>query len=145
MEISLIEKADKERYLVIQLVTIGWAIWFGSQIIQDLVSNIAVELIVVFIGFLGFILFLVGLIKQFKLKRKINSSRILKEALANNEMYRLYILKSTLVGFWTAIITTVCLLVTSTFYDISASLACKIILFFCCLSYFIATLVYNKD
>ena len=143
MESSLIEKFDKERYLVIQLITIGWAIWFGSQILQDLITTMSIRLIVVFVGLIGFSLFIVALIKQFKLARKVNSSYILKEALSN-EMYRLYAYKSAFVGFWAILITSGCLYIISTFYDIPALLACKFILFFGCLATFIATLVYNR-
>jgi len=143
MESSLIEKSDKERYLVIKLITIGWAIWFGSQILQDLITTISIKLIVVFVGLIGFILFIIGLIKQFKLARKINSCCILKEALSN-EMYRLYAYKSAFVGFWAVIITSGCFYVVSTFYDIPALLVCKIILFFGCSASFIAAFVYNK-
>ena len=144
MESSLIEKFDKERYLVIQLVTIGSAIWLGSQILRDLISNRTIGLVFVFIELIGWIIFTVGLIKNFKLAMKINSNRLLKEALSN-EMYRLYTYKSAFVGFWAVIITTGCLLGVSAFNDISALLVCKTILFFGCLAFFIATLVYNRD
>ena len=143
MESSLIEKFDKERYLVIKLVTIGSAIWLGSHILQDLIINTSIVLIVIFVGLIGWIFFTVGIIKLLKFTRKINSNRILKEAL-NNEMYRLYTYKSAFVGFCAVLITCGCFYVISTFYDIPALLACKFILFFGCLATFIATLVYNR-
>ena len=60
-------------------------------------------------------------------------------------MYRLYTYKSAFVGFGAIIITTGCLLGVSVFNDISALLVCKIILFFGCLAFSIAALVYNRD
>ena len=143
MESSLIEKLDKERYLVIKLSTIGCAIWFGSLILQDLIINKPIVLIVIIVGLIGWIFFTVGLIKQLRLTRKINSNSILKEAL-NNEMYRLYTYKSAFVGFWALIITCGCFYIISTFYDIPALLVCKFILFFGCLATFIAALIYNR-
>jgi len=144
MENSLIEKIDKERYIVIQLVTIGFGIWFGSQILQDVFKNSSIELFIVLIEFIGVILFIVGQIKRIKLLRKINSSVILKEAL-NNEMYLLYIYKSLYIGFWAVIITSCCLYFISAVYDISAFLVCKIILFFGGIASFIAYLIFNKN
>jgi len=145
MEPSLIEQLDKSRYNLIQWLTVGWAAWFGTFIIKDLIKH---ELIVVqfttgFIGFIGFILFVVNLQKYLRLGSKIKNSR-LREAL-NNELHQLYKYKSAYWGLFIILGTISVFFITSLFYNISALIVCEITLYLGVLSILIAGLIYNKN
>jgi len=146
MENSLIEQFDKARYNMRKWFTIGWAVWFGSNILQDylLVINWLIFIFVVFVGLIGSIFFSIYLIKFTKLNGKINANKKLKEAL-NNEMIRFYTYKSFSIGFGTFAATIACFLVVSSFYSISALLVCKITLYLGVLSALVANLIYNRN
>jgi len=146
MENSLIEQFDKARYNMRKWFTVGWAIWFGSNILQDylLVINRIIFVFVVFAGLIGSIFFSIYLIKFVKLNGKINANSKLKEAL-NNEMIRYYTYKSFFIGFWTFTVTIGCFLEISLFYSISALLVCKITLYLGVLSASVANLIYNRN
>jgi len=146
MENSLIEQFDKARYNMSKWFTIGWAIWFGSNIIQDylLAINRLLFIFVVLAGLVGSIFFSIYLIKFTKLNGKINADRKLKEAL-NNEMIRFYTYKSFSIGFGAFAVTIACFLAISAFYSISALLVCKITLYLGMLSALVANLIYNRN
>jgi len=143
MENSLIEQFDKARYNMNKWLTIGWAVWDGSYILKDLIINRLIILVLVFIGLIGWILFSIHLIKLLRLSKKINANHKLKEALTN-EMIRFNSYKSFCIGFWTFLVTIVCFLVVSVFYDLSALLVCRITLYLGVLSFFTAWLIYNR-
>jgi hypothetical protein len=144
METSLIEQYDKTRYRLVKWLTIGWTVWYGTYILKDLINNTLITGLILSVGSIGWILFLVSCIRFLKLGKKINEDSKLKEAL-NNEMYQLYKYKSFFCGFW-AMLATICIfLVISIFYQVSASIVCKLTLYVGISSALIAGLVYNKD
>jgi hypothetical protein len=145
METSIIEKLDKSRYNLIKWLTVGWAAWFGTYILKDLINHelIVVQWTTVLVGVIGFILFIINLQKYLRLASKIKNSR-LNEAL-NNELIRLNAYKSFFMGFWTVIVIICIFFVLSLFYKISALIVCEITLYFGVLSPLIAGLIYNRD
>ncbi len=145
MEISLIEQYDKSRYNLIKWLTIGWAAWFGTFILKDLIEDkfIFVQILIALAGLIGFIFFVVNLQKYLRLASKIKYSR-LNEAL-NNELHQIYKYKSVFWGFKVLLGTICVFLVISLFHQISAKLVCEITLYLGVLSSLIAGLVYNRD
>lgn len=145
MEISLIEQYDKSRYSLIKWLTVGWAAWFGTYILKDLIKDkfLFVQILIGFVGLIGFIFFVVNLQKYLRLASKIKYSR-LNEAL-NNELHQIYKYKSFLVGFKILLGTICVFFVLSLFFQISAKFVCEISLYLGILSSLIAGLVYNKD
>lgn len=145
METSLIEQYDKSRYNLIKWLTVGWATWFGTYILIDLIVDkfIFVQFLIGLVGFIGFIFFVVNLQKYLRLASKIKYSNT-NEAL-NNELHQIYKYKSVFFGF-KVLLSTICVFfVISLFYQISAKLVCEVTLYLGVLSSLIAGLVYNRD
>jgi len=144
MDTSLIEKLDKSRYSLMKWLTICWTVWYGTYIAKDLINNRLINGFLFLIGSIGWILFTVNLVKTIRLGKKVKSDSKLKEAL-NNEMHQFYSYKSFFWGFWIVIVTNGIFLVISSFYQISALIACELTLYFGILFSFIAWLVFNRD
>ncbi|MDP4209546.1 MAG: hypothetical protein Q8928_12100 [Bacteroidota bacterium] len=145
MEISLIEQYDKSRYNLIKWLTVGWAAWFGTYILKDLINDkfLFVQILIGFVGLIGFIFFVINLQKYLRLASKIKYSR-LNDAL-NNELHQIYKYKSFFFGF-KVLLSTICVFFTiSLFCQISAKFVCEITLYLGVLSSLIAGLVYNRD
>ena len=145
MEISLIEQYDKSRYNLIKWLTVGWAAWFGTYILKDLINDkfLFVQVLIGLVGLIGFIFFVVNLQKYLRLASKIKYSR-LNDAL-NNELHQIYKYKSFFFGFKVLLGTICAFFVISLFCQISAKFVCEITLYLGVLSSLIAGLVYNRD
>lgn len=145
MDASLIEQYDKSRYNLIKWLTVGWAAWFGTYILKDLINDkfILMQLLIGFVGIIGFVFFVVNLQKYLRLASKIKYSR-LKGAL-NNELHQIYKYKSFFCGFIVLLGTICAFFVISIFCDISAKFVCEITLYLGVLSSLIAGLAYNRD
>lgn len=145
METSLIEQFDKSRYNLITWLTVGWAAWFGTYILKDLINNelIILQFIIGLIGLIGLLFFVVNLQKYIRLASKVKNSR-LNDAL-NNELHVIYKYKSFYFGFKVLIVTISLFFVISLFHQISAKIVCEITLYLGVLSSLIAGLIYNKD
>ncbi len=145
MEISLIEQYDKSRYNLIKWLTVGWAAWFGTYILKDLIEDefIFVQILIGLVGLIGFIFFVVNLQKYLRLASKIKNSS-LNDAL-NNELHQLYKYKSFFWGFKVLLGTICTFFVLSLFCQIPAKFVCEITLYLGVLSSLIAGLVFNRD
>ena len=71
METTLIEKLDKARYNLVKWLTIGWAIWFGTYILKDIITTKTIIIVLVWIGLIGWTIFTINLINFMKLNRKV--------------------------------------------------------------------------
>lgn len=145
MEISQIEQLDNSRYKLIKWLTVGWAAWFGTFIMKDLVNDrlIFVQISIGFVGLVGFLFFIINLQKYLRLASKIKYSR-LNDAL-NNELHQIYKYKSFRWGFIVIVGIIGVFYITSLFYQISAKLVCEITLYLGVLSFLVSGLIYNKD
>jgi hypothetical protein len=144
METSLIEEVDKSRYSMIKWCTLGWIVWYGTFIINDLINNKFVVVLLLVIGLVGWVFFMINLVRLIKLGKKINLNSELKEALSN-EMHQFYVLKSMTWGFWATMATVCIFIIISLFYKLSALIVCEFILFVGVSTILIANLVYNKE
>lgn len=144
MESSLIEQFDKSRYNLILWITIGWAAWFGTYILNDLIENdlIIIQFLIGLVGLIGFGFFAVNLQKYVRLASKVKYSR-LNEAL-NNELHEIYKFKSAYFGFKVLLVTISLFFILSFFHQVSSKIVCEITMYFGVLSSLIAGLVYNK-
>lgn len=145
MDASLIEQYDKSRYNLNKWITVGWATWFGTYILKDLINDkiILLQFLIGFVGLIGFVFFVVNLRKYLRLASKIEYSRI--NGALNNELHQIYKYKSFFYGFIVLLGTICTFFIISLFWDISAKLVCEITLYLGVLSTLIAGLAYNKD
>ena len=144
METSQIEKLDKARYNLVKWLTIGWALWFGTYILKDIVTEKMIILILIWLGLLGWTIFAINLINFLKLKRELKKDSKLQEAL-NDELHRFNMYKSFVVGYWFLICTISILFGITIFFRISTLIITEILLYIGVLSVLIASLFYNKD
>jgi len=144
MKNRTVEELDKSRYNMMLWFTIGWGIWFGSFILKDIIENYALRGILLFLALVSWVIWTKQLLKQRKLLKIMNANKTLSNAL-NDELVAYNLLKSSQVGFWSLLNTTVLCLIISAYTDISAILVTEIILFFGVLSALIAWLFYNKN
>ncbi len=139
----MIEKMDKSRYDLVKWFLFGWAIWFGGFILKDLVSNKLILGSIVLLGLIGWIIFFVSLIKYMNLAKVVNSDMTLKNAL--NDEYMLHNRnKSFITGYWSVIIMTAAFIVLSLLTNITALIACQIILYIGVIAVLASSLIYNK-
>ena len=96
------------------------------------------------LGVIGWIFFIKSSIIRQNIHKQIKRNAALKDAL-NNEMHRLYGLKSTQVGFFTFFISIIVFIFASFFTKLELRLALEIILYFGTLATFITGLVLNKN
>lgn len=143
METSLIEQLDKLRYDLLKWCTIGWAIWFGTFILKDLIISPVIIGIATWIGLLGWVIFIINLIKFLKLRRELRWNNKVKEAL-DDELHHLNIFKSIAIGYAIVIAVTALFFGLSQFITIPAKLITEIILYVGVLSVLIASLFYNR-
>lgn len=144
METTLIEKLDKARYNLVKWLTIGWAIWFGTYILKDIITTKTIIIVLIWIGLIGWTIFTINLINFLKLNRKVKKDNKLQEALGD-ELNRFNMYKSHLVGYWSVICTIAIFFGFSIFFDISALFVTEITLYIGVLSALAASLYYNKD
>jgi len=145
METSMIEKLDKTRYNLLKWLTVGWAVWFGTYILKDLINSefIILDFLLGLVGLIGFVFFAVNLQKYIRLGSKVKNSR-LRDAL-NNEMNQIYKYKSAYIGVKVLLASIALFFVVSIFYPISAKLVCELTLYSGVLSILISGLIYNRD
>jgi hypothetical protein len=129
----------------VKWLTIGWAIWFGTYILNDLINSelFILDFFIGFVGLIGFVVFIFNLQKYIRLGSKVNNSR-LRDVL-NNEMHQIYKYKSAYVGVKVLLATISLFFVVSLFYPISAKLVCELTLYSGVLSILISGLIYNRD
>lgn len=144
METSSIEQLYQLRYKLLKWFTIGWAVWFGTFILKDVINNSMIRGSVATLGLIGSVIWIINLLKLQKLGRTLRLDNKLHEAL-NDELYQFNMHKSILIGYFVVITTTAFLYGISQFLLISGVLAMSIILYFGVLSVLIAGLIYNRD
>ena len=144
METSKIEQLDKLRYNLLKWLTIGWAIWFGSFVLKNLVNRPEITGVVAWIGLLGWTIFIINLIQYMKLRRELRWDAKMLEAL-NDELHQLNMHKSFVIGYWVAIGTTPLLFGLSEFLNMPVVLVTETILYLGVLSVLVSGLIYNRD
>ena len=144
METSKIEQLDKLRYNLLKWLTIGWAIWFGSFVLKNLVNRPEITGVVAWIGLLGWTIFIINLIQYMKLRRELRWDAKMLEAL-NDELHQLNMHKSFVIGYWVAIGTTALLFGLSEFLNMPVVLVTETILYLGVLSVLVSGLIYNRD
>jgi len=145
MKTSLIEQFDQSRYNLVKWLTVGWAAWFGTYILKDLIDNnlIFLQILVGFVGFIGFVFFAVNLQRYFRLASKVKYSRM-NDAL-NNELNLVYKYKSISIGFFVLLGTTGFFYGIAPFHEIPVKIVCEVILYLGVISTLTAWLTYNRD
>jgi hypothetical protein len=128
METNLIEKYDKSRTKILIGIAIGWSIYYGIFILNDVIHNVVVMAILNIIGLIGLALYMYGLIKMIQIKRKLKNDPVLQSAL-NNEWIILNRRKAYAVGFWTMLISVTLGLLLVVFINIPAKIILELILF----------------
>ena len=128
METNLIEKYDKSRTKILIGIAIGWSIYYGIFILNDVIHNVVVMAILNIIGLIGLALYMYGLIKMIQIKRKLKNDPDLQSAL-NNEWIILNRRKAYAVGFWTMLISVTLGLLLVVFINIPAKIILELILF----------------
>lgn len=144
MENTQIEKLDKSRYNMLIWLTIGFSLFFGETILKEFIEDKYILLFVRLLGLIGMAFFLKSTIMSLKIIKQIKNDSKLKDAL-NNELYKLYILKSFMIGFLTFLSLIIVFMILSFFIEMSLLVALEIILYFGMLSIFISGLIYNKN
>lgn len=144
MENTQIEKLDKSRYNMLIWMTIGFSLFFGETILKEFIDEKNILLIVRFLGLIGMVFFLKSTMISLKIIKQIKNDSKLKDAL-NNEMHKLYILKSFRIGFWSFLTLIIVFMILSFFTETPLLVTLEIILYFGMLSTFISGLIYNKN
>jgi len=144
METSIIEQLDNARYSYLKWSTIGWAIWFGTFIITDLIHFPEVSEYFGWIRLLGWLILIISTIRFLKLKRELKWDKKMKNAL-EGELHQFNLGKSFQIGFYVVMGITLGFLGISLFFTITALLVTKITLYFGVLSVTIAKISYNRD
>ena len=144
METSKIEQLDKLRYNLLKWLTIGWAIWFGSFVLKNLINRPEITGVVAWIGLLGWTIFIINLIQYMKMRRELRWDAKMLEAL-NDELHQLNMHKSFVIGYWVAIGTTALLFGLSEFLNMPVVLVTETILYLGVLSVLVSGLIYNRD
>ena len=141
----MIEKLDNARYCLLKWITVGWAVWFGTYILRDLINSelIILDLLIVFVGSIGFVVFIVNLQKYIRLGSKVKNSRL--NGALNNEMHQIYKYKAAYVGVKVVLAAIILFFTVSLFYQIPAKLVCELTLYSGVLSMLISGLIYNRD
>lgn len=143
METNLIEKYDKSRTKLLIGIAIGWGIYYGIFILNDVIHNSFLIASLNIIGMLGLALYVYGLIKMIQIKRIIKKDPELQHAF-NNEWIILNRRKAYAVGFWTMLISVTTGLLLVVFINIPAKLILELILFLGIMALIITFIVLNK-
>jgi hypothetical protein len=144
MENLVIEQLDRYRYSLIKWITIGFAVWYATNIISDFVNHPLIKIVATLTGLAAWVVWTVMLIKVFRLAKKINKNGFVQNAL-NDELFQRNRNKGFIVGFWSLLITTSIFLGITSFVTIPALLVCKVTLYVGVLSALIAIMFYNRD
>lgn len=144
METSMIERLNKSRYNLLKWSTVGWAIWFGTFTLNDVIDNSIMRGTIALIGVIGSAIWAINFIKIYKLSRELRLDSKLNNAL-NDELHQFNGYKSVRVGYFVAMGITALFLCFSEFFMIPALIVTKITLYFGVLSVLISALIYNRD
>ncbi|UMB61162.1 hypothetical protein MHL31_02905 [Lutibacter sp. A80] len=144
MEHTQIEKLDKSRYNMLIWLTIGFSLYFGEAILKEFIDGKNILLFVRLLGVIGMVLFLKSTFMSLKIIKQIKQDSKLKQAL-NNELHKLYVLKSFRIGFLTFLTLIIGFMILSFFKEMPLLVVLEIILYFGMLSTFISGLIYNKN
>jgi hypothetical protein len=139
-----IEKLDRLRTRLLLLTTIGFAIWWGMNILQDLTTSVPLKIASTLLGLFASALWIINLIKIVRLGRELKNDSRLTNALSD-EFFLHNRAKAFEAGFWTLLITNGIFLALSIYFSIPALLICKVTLYTGVLSVLIASFVYNKN
>jgi len=144
METSMIEKLDEARSSFLKWATVGYAIWFGTYIVTDLLKLPEVPSVIQWIRILGWLILAVSGLRAIKLKRELRWDKKMRGAL-EGELHQYNLRKSFQMGFFVVMGVTAVFLMFSLFYTIPALLVTKVILYFGGLAVLISKIFYNRD
>lgn len=144
MASSIIEQLDQSRYKMVKWLTVGWAIWFGTFILEDMITNKIIILMIIVVGLTGWVFWMINLLRFMKFGKMVNEDTGLKNAL-NDELMQHNRNRSYVIGYWTTIIIIGILTIVSNVTDISAILVCEIVLYGGVLSALISSLIFNRS
>lgn len=139
-----IEKLYGLRTRLILLTTIGFAGWWGMNILHDLTTSISLKVGSAMFGLLASVLWIVNLVKIVRLGREVKNDNRLRNALSD-EFFVHARAKAFEIGFWALLVTNGIFLALSIYFSIPALLMCKVVLYVGVLSVLITTLIYNKN
>lgn len=143
METNLIEKYDKSRMKILIGIAIGWGMYYGIFILNDLIHSSVIIATLNLIGMMGLALYMYGLIKMIQIKRLVKKDPQLHNAL-NNELIILNRRKAYAVGFWTMLISVSIGLLFVGYINIPAKLILELILFVGIMALIISFIILNK-
>jgi hypothetical protein len=143
MEPSMIEKLDNARSNFLKWATVGYALWFGTYIIPDLLKFPEVQPVLSWVRLLGWLILIISGIRALKLKRELNWDKKIKGAL-EGELHQYHLLKSFQIGFFVVFGVTSIFFLLSLFSAIPALLVTKVILYLGVLAILVSKIVYNR-
>lgn len=143
MENLDIERFDSLRTRLLIWTTVGFAIWYGMNILTDLTTMAAARFFVTLLGLIASVVWMTTLIKLLRLAKTIQKAPNLRHAL-NDELFLHNKGKAFETGYWCVLITVVIALAVSIYITIPALLVCKIILYVAVLSFLSAAIFYNR-
>lgn len=144
METSMIEKLDNARNSFLKWATVGYAIWFGTYIVNDLLKLPEVPSVIQWIRTLGWLILLASGLRAMKLKRELKWDKKMKGAL-EGELHQYNLRKSFQMGFFVVFGVTAVFLMFSLFYTIPSLLVTKVILYLGGLAVLVSKIFYNRD
>ncbi len=144
METSMIEKLDAARSSFWVWATIGWAIYFGTYIVTDLIQFTEIPGLLRWIRLFAWLTFLISTIRLVKLKRELKSDYKMKDAVFG-ELYQHNRLKSFKIGYFVVIGITSIFYLLYSYFVISVKLATDITLYLGVLSFLVSNMFYNRD
>lgn len=138
-----IEKFDSLRSRLLIWTTIGFAVWYGMNILMDLTTLASARFFATFLGLAASVVWMTTLIKLLRLARAIQKEPNLRHAL-NDELFLHNKVKAFETGYWCVLLTVVTAMAVSIYITIPALLVCKIILYVAVLSFLSAAILYNR-
>ncbi len=144
MDAKLIEKMDRLRCRYLLWATVGYAIFNGALLVQQMVPDRNVRLILALLQIPFVVLFFTGLLLLNQNRRKIASIPGMKQALGN-ELVGFYTLKSLKWGFLATLVSAVVIYMLPLFMTVfTVKTACLTIIYIGVLTTLIAQLIYLK-
>ena len=140
----MIEKLDNARSSFLKWATIGWAIYFGTYIVTDLLKLPEPHNLLSWIRILGWLVLIVSTIRFLKLKRELNWDYKMKYAL-EGELHLYNLRRSFQIGFYVVMGITVVFFGLSLYFTIPVLLVTKVIIYFGVLAVLISKMFFNRD
>ena len=144
METSMIEKLDKARTSFWVWATIGWAFYFGTYILTDLIHFSEIPDVLKWIRILAWLTFIISTIRLVKLKRELNRDNKMKDAL-EGELYQYNRRKSFQIGYLVVIGITLIFYLLSPYIVIPTLIVTDITLYFGVLAFLVSQVIFNLD